>query len=74
MTDEKPTWKDHAYTGAAMYGRFKTIMSAIVGVIIFLLMIGFSIPYVGKKTKYSKSVSARIIAITGNCYSRTGQE
>ena len=66
MVEDTKNWKDHAYTGAAMYGRFKTIMSAIVSVIVCLLMIGLSIPYVGKKTRYSKSARATVTGVTAS--------
>ena len=64
MEGGKSTWKDDAYAGAAMYGRFKAVMSAVIGVIIFSLMIVFSVPFLGTYTKYSKSVSAKITGLT----------
>ena len=64
MPEGDSDWKDQAYKGAALYGRFKAISNAIVGVIIFSLMIVFSIPFLGKYTKYSKSISAKITGMT----------
>ncbi|AHA56070.1 hypothetical protein EhV442 [Emiliania huxleyi virus 86] len=66
MTD----WKEAGYSGLAAYGKFKAVMGAIVGTVIFLLMIVFGFKYIGKTTKYSASTNVTL-AMTEGCTQTT---
>ena len=58
-------WKEAGFSGLAAYGKFKAVMGAIVGTVIFLLMIVFGFKYIGKTTKYSASTNVTLVMDDG---------